>query len=114
MNSELILPKKPTLRDFQEYVISLKKIRGFHDDKRNALIFLFNEVGELGQLIVKDIANETEISEEKRQEIALELADIFIFLLDVSNQYNISLESAFIAKEDINKKRVWKAKNLIK
>jgi len=102
----LLLPKNPTLTDFQQYVTKLKKIRNFKDDKKNALILLFTEVGELGQVITKNWGNE-EISDEIRTAISFEMADIFIFLLDLANQYNLSLEEAFRKKEEINKNRIW-------
>ncbi len=103
----LELPANPTLNDFQQYVIKLKKIRGFRDDKKNSLIFLFNEVGELGRYIAKTWGEEGKIPNELLKEIGFEMADIFIFLLDLANQYGFSLEQVFREKEMINKKRTW-------
>jgi NTP pyrophosphatase (non-canonical NTP hydrolase) len=105
----LELPQNPTLGDFQNYVVKLKKMRGFRDDKKNALIFLFNEVGELGQAIAKTWGNEETLSDEARKNISFEMADIFIFLLDLANQYGLSLEEAFRKKEEVNKRRTWSA-----
>lgn len=104
----LVLPPHPTLHDFQQYVIELKKIRGFANIKKNALIMMFNEVGELGQEMMRTWGNEDAISEEARRAIGLEMADIFIYLLDLANQHDISLEQAFREKEEINKRRIWK------
>ncbi len=104
----LVLPSHPTLKDFQDYVIKLKKIRGFRDVKKNALIMLFNEVGELGQEMVRTWGDDEQISDDARRAIALEMADIFIYLLDIANQHDISLEQAFRDKENINKQRTWK------
>ena len=36
-----------------------------------------------------------------------EIADVFIYLLDICNHYNIDLEKSFRDKEEINKKRFW-------
>lgn len=107
IEERLELPQNPGLIDFQQYVVKLKKIRGFRDDKKNALIFLFNEVGELGQAMAKSWGNDEELSEEVRKKIAFEMADVFIFLLDLANQHGIVLEEAFRQKEEINKFRVW-------
>lgn len=36
------------------------------------------------------------------------IADVFIYLLDICNHFDVNLEKAFRDKEEINKKRVWK------
>lgn len=45
---QLILPDNPTLRDFQDYVAEMKKIRGFNvTDKFYECCLLAEETGEL-------------------------------------------------------------------
>ena len=41
-------------------------------------------------------------------EIGDELTDIIIYLCAIANRKNIDLESAFRAKEEKNKQRIWK------
>jgi len=36
-----------------------------------------------------------------------EIADVFIYICTIANQYNIDLEKAFRYKEKINNKRIW-------
>lgn len=42
----------------------------------------------------------------KIKNVEEELADILIYICSIANRYNIDLESAFRAKEKVNKKRV--------
>ena len=106
-HDELVLPDKPLLDDFQQYVRAMKRIRGFEDNAQRAFILLVEEVGELGKGIRKTWSDSDPVTEEQREHIALEMADIMIYLLDIANQYGISLEEAFRTKEEINKKRIW-------
>ena len=39
--------------------------------------------------------------------MAHELADVFNYLLDIANYFNVDLEEAFREKEELNKKRTW-------
>jgi NTP pyrophosphatase (non-canonical NTP hydrolase) len=106
-NADLRLTQSPTLADFQEYVRKIKIARDFKNDKMRALILLSKEVGELAQATRKTWANPDHVPLEDQREIAMELADVFIYLLDTANQYQIDLELAFREKEEINKQRVW-------
>jgi NTP pyrophosphatase (non-canonical NTP hydrolase) len=46
-------------------------------------------------------------SRQINHDVAMELADIFIYLIDLANQHSVSLEEAFREKEQINKRREW-------
>ena len=105
--SNLTLGASPTLADFQSYVRSLKVIRGFADDPKAALLGAFLELGEVGALVKRHHETRGDLTEEQRRELAFELADALIFLLDLANQFNIDLEQAFRGKEEINKSRQW-------
>lgn len=75
----LILPDNPTLRDFQDYVAEMKKIRGFNvTDKFYECCLLAEET------------------------------DVFIYVLSLANMHGLDLEEAFREKEEINKRREWK------
>ena len=103
------LKDKPQIKDFQEYIKLQAKERGW--DKNNPLeIFLLfsEEVGELA----KAIRNKMELYHEPGKKIASneladEFADVFSYLLDLANQFDIDLEKAFRAKEEKNLKRTW-------
>lgn len=104
------LKDNPQLSDYQEYIKLLCKERGW--DKNNPLeIFLLfsEEVGELA----KAIRNRLKLYHEEgkiqaHDGLHLELADIFSYLLDLANYYNIDLEAAFREKEKLNSGRIWK------
>ena len=100
----------PVLSDYQEYIKQLCKERGW--DKNNPLeIFLLfsEEVGELA----KSIRNRLKLYHEegkiqKNDDLGHELADIFSYLIDIANYFEIDLEKAFRDKEKLNSKRNWK------
>ena len=101
------IKQKPTLADFQKYVVELEQERGFsHQEVIEKCLLLGEEVGELFKAVRKsqnlsiDInSNFTSVSEE--------LADILIYLCAIANRFNIDLEQAFRQKEDINMDRKW-------
>ena len=103
------LKKNPQLIDFQEYIKLLAKERGW--DKNNPLeIFLLfsEEVGELAKAIRNKIKLYHEPGKKtKPNELEYEFADVFSYLLDLANQFDVDLEKAFRDKEEKNKKRTW-------
>lgn len=107
-NKHLVLPKNPTLKDFQEYEKKLEEVRGFSDENifQKCLLFV-EEVGELFKVIRK----EQGMKMDKNSfigEHAEETADVFMFLLAICNKMDIDLEQAFRDKEEKNKQREWK------
>jgi NTP pyrophosphatase (non-canonical NTP hydrolase) len=103
------LEQNPKLSDYQEYIKEICRERGW--DKNNPLeIFLLfsEEVGELAKAIRNRLKLYHEIDKIKDDDgLDLELADIFSYLLDIANYYNVDLERAFRKKEEKNKKRQW-------
>ena len=100
------LRDKPTLSDFQKYVAELEIERGFADQTvMDKCLLLGEEVGELFKAVRthKGLNVDT-----PGGEIGSELADILIYVCAIANRYNIDLEVSFRAKEETNKKRVWK------
>ncbi len=107
-NSDLHLPDNPTLADFQQYVIDLEEARGFTGQSiLQRCLMLGEEVGELFKSIRKSSGFEVD-KNSKFGSISEELADCFIFLCSIANEYGIDLEEAFREKEEVNKKRTWK------
>ncbi|MBN2675919.1 MAG: hypothetical protein JXR30_01565 [Alphaproteobacteria bacterium] len=66
------------------------------------------EVGELAAAIRRTHATgHSDANKAKDNDIAGELADVLMFLLNIANMYKVNLEDAFREKEEKNKKRVW-------
>jgi NTP pyrophosphatase (non-canonical NTP hydrolase) len=82
--------------------------RGFEKESITQIFtLLIEECGELAKAIRKSQNIHTD-ENSKHHELDHELADIFMYLLDICNYYKVDLEKAFRDKEEINKKRVWK------
>ncbi len=105
--SKLFLKKQPTLKDFQQYVRDLVKERGFENDNIPEIFMLLSEeIGEMAKAARKRINMKTDNNSHK-PDLELEIADVFIYVLDICNHFDVDLEKAFRDKEEINKKRVW-------
>lgn len=103
----LNLPDRPTLSDYQNYVVELEKERGFSDQSpRDKCLLLGEEIGELFKAIRKSEGLKID-KQSTFGEVSHELADILIYLCSIANRHQIDLEQAFRDKEEINKKRVW-------
>lgn len=104
----LFLPERPTLNDFQRYASEMVQQRGFGKETSSELLmFLLEECGELAKAARKFEKMRTDPKSESF-ELPAEAADVFIVLLCLCNYHGIDLEKAFRAKEEMNKKRVWK------
>ena len=101
------LKKNPTLRDFQNYAAEIVKERGFEKESISQIFMLFlEECGEMAKAARKSQKIHTDKNSEQFN-LAHEAADVFVYLLDICNHFDIDLEKAFREKEEINKKRVW-------
>ncbi len=103
------LKQKPTLSDLQKYVKELCAERGWDKNDSLEIFLLFSE--EVGEL-AKAIRNKRELYHEsgkiiKADELEDEFADVLSYLLDLANQFDIDLETAFRNKEKKNAKRIW-------
>lgn len=101
------LPKTATIQDYQKYISEMMKARGF--DKNSIveeMLLLTEEVGELAKVVRK--AHGMHIDKNSVQSSAAEeLADVFSFVLSISNYLGVDLEQAFRTKQEKNKKRTW-------
>lgn len=106
--SNLNLRPNPTLKDIQEYVRLMEAERGFDKSSSNiqTALQMGEEVGELFKAIRK-VEKMRIDSESDTKNLEEECADILIFLAAIANRYSIDLETAFRAKEEINKLRTW-------
>ncbi len=102
-----ILKEKPTLKDFQNYVVELENERGFiNQTVVEKCLLLGEEIGELYKAVRKQqqikIDNNSKITT-----VGEELADILIYICAIANRFDINLEEAFRLKEEVNKTRKW-------
>lgn len=103
------LKNNPNFSDFQKYVTELEHERGFIKQSTiDKCLLLGEEVGELFKAVRKSEGLSID-SNSNFTDIGDELTDIFIYICAIANRKNIDLESAFRAKEEKNKKRVWKS-----
>lgn len=104
----MYLKPKPTLQDFQRYIAKMVEIRGFDKETLPEVFMLFME--ECGEM-AKAARKRSKIKKHKGSKdfnIKHEVADVFMYLLDICNYLKIDLEKSFREKEEINKKRIWK------
>ncbi len=105
--SNLFLKEQPTLREFQQYVRDLVKERGFQEESISEIFMLLSEeIGEMAKAARKCAGLKTD-NNSRKPNLELEIADVFMYLLDICNYFKVDLEKAFRDKEEINKKRVW-------
>ena len=106
-----VLKQNPTLKDLQNYIKEVCEERGWNKNSTPETFLLFmEEVGELAKAIRNNLnlykeKNKTKM--ENKFELEEEFADVLNYLLDLANQFNIDLESAFRRKEIINRERQW-------
>lgn len=102
------LPEKPTLKDFQRYVDALIHERGFDKETLPELFMLFlEECGELARVARKQTTMKAHHG-KAIGDVEHEIADVFIYFLDICNKLGVDVEKAFRKKEEVNKRRVWK------
>ena len=100
-----ILPENPTLADYQAYVAAFEVEHGFEEQNILEKCLLLGE--EMGELFKAVRQREGIKIDTPGGEVALELADILIYLCAIANRCNVDLEAAFRMKETINQKRKW-------
>ncbi len=105
--SDLVLPDKPTIQDYQAFIAKMVKVRGFDQETLpEIMLLMMEEVGELAKVVRKAHGLHTD-PESVQSSAEDELADVFNYLLDVANNLGVDLEEAFRKKEAKNKKRTW-------
>ncbi len=106
--SKLFLKENPTLQDFQKYIQEMVMERGFEKETIPEIFMLFlEECGEMAKAARKQAGMKSDKNSEQFK-LEQEAADVFSYLLDICNHFDINLEKAFREKEELNKKREWK------
>lgn len=103
-----ILKENPLLKDFQTYVAEIVEERRFQKENVSDIFMLFlEECGELAKAARKQQKHMKTDANSENFLVNEEAADVFMYLLDICNHFNVDLEQALRDKEEINKKRIW-------
>ena len=101
------IPRRADLSVLQAYIRKVVRLRGFDDESlRDVVLLLVEEVGELAKAVRRHIGLKVDLGNDRKM-IAHEVADCFIYLLDIANLAEIDLDDAFRAKEEMNTKKQW-------
>jgi NTP pyrophosphatase (non-canonical NTP hydrolase) len=102
------LPANATLKELQAYMAAVCRERGWDKDAPPEKFVLFiEEVGELAKAMRKAAGLYDERARPRQMSLEEEFADVLSYLLDLANCFQIDLEAAFRAKEQINQTRTW-------
>ncbi|MEM7512807.1 MAG: MazG nucleotide pyrophosphohydrolase domain-containing protein [Bacteroidota bacterium] len=102
-------PANTSLSSLQAYQQAICEERGWDKATVPETFLLFTEeIGELAKAIrYKEKLYTEKGKQQKDEELALEFADVFSYLLELANQLGVNLEDAYRVKEEINAKRSW-------
>src|SRR3981081_4095369 len=102
------LKDDPTLKELQDYLAEICQERGWTKDSPSEKFVLFiEEVGELAKAMRKTAGLYEEQAKQQDMSLEEEFADVLSYLLDLANCFQVDLEKAFGAKEEINQSRTW-------
>lgn len=101
-------PEVPELSALQAYQTEVCRQRGWDQASDLEVFLLFTEeVGELAKAIRQRRSLFNQDKKTTDDNVAEELADVFSYLLDLSQRLGVDLEQAYRAKEDVNRAREW-------
>ena len=96
------------LKGIQLYIDKIVKLRGFDDETiKDIMLLMTEEVGELAKAIRKHSGIKIDMNKGNYNPISEEIADVFIYLVDLCNVLDIDLFTAFKDKETININRLF-------
>lgn len=105
------LSEKSTLKDMQEYFVAIRKERNWlNQEPLELFLLLSEEIGEVAKAVRNKVGlypDKSKSPEEMQEDLALEMADVLSYLLDLTNCFDIDLQEAIIKKEAINQHRSW-------
>ena len=110
------LTPQASLQEIQQHMHEMTKKRGFEDETASdTMLLMVEEVGELAKALRKQQGLKVDLERiEKISQVADEIADIFIYLLILSDQLGVNLFDAFSMKEQKNNQRTWARKDTAK
>lgn len=98
------------IKEAQEYIQRICDENDWNGGSQAERFLLFTEeVGELAKAIRVEEGMYVEPGREP-EDLAGEFADVFSYLLDLANRYDIDLEKAMLEKQKKNEKRTWESK----
>ncbi len=100
---------RSSVKKIQEYIYDVVIQRGFDEETpTDIMLLMVEEVGELAKALRKYVGLKIDQDKKDRySEIEHELADVFIYLLSLSNACKIDLFQSLKEKEHKNNKRFW-------
>lgn len=110
---ELEIPPTGDITVLQDHMKRLCTHFGWETEAEKKFILLVEEVGEVAKAIRKyeritvDVTQKTDNRQALHQNLAEELADVFSYLLDIANQYDVDLGKAYTDKMSANFSRTW-------
>ena len=101
--------KNLTLKEIQDYVRYMTKLRGFDRETiEDAMLLLVEEVGELAKATRNFLGLKSSRQRDLSKNVREELTDCLVYLLDIANLANVDIENAFREKERHNSRRKWR------
>ncbi|PID87666.1 hypothetical protein CSB07_00240 [Candidatus Gracilibacteria bacterium] len=100
---------RSSVKKLQEYVHNVVVQRGFDKETpTDIMLLMVEEVGELAKALRKYVGLKIDQNKkDKYAQLEHELADVFIYLLDLCNVSGVDLFQALKEKEHENNKRFW-------
>ncbi len=98
-----------SLAELQKHLDKTCKEHGW--DKNSVpevFLLLTEEVGELAKAIRKQTGFKGEKPPESNENLREEFADVFNYLLELANRFDIDLTQAYFEKHKINNTREWR------
>jgi len=102
-----VLASHPTLADFQSYIADTLTYRDLNSSTQYCMLMLCEEVGELAKAVRKSVGGKMDVTKPDAHADE-EAADVLWMLICVCNGLGIDLETAFRAKQEVNKNRMWR------
>lgn len=101
-------PEIAELTALQAYQANVCRQRGWDQASDLEVFLLFTEeVGELAKAIRRRRSLFDQPGPTQEDNVSEELADVFSYLLDLSQRLGVDLETAYRTKEDVNRAREW-------
>lgn len=97
------LPDRATLADYQRRIREIVEEKGWTTDPNEIFVLFTEEVGELA----KELRRRWKYGEEGKDKAAAELADVFMYLMDLANHFGVDLDDAVRKKIAVNDGREW-------
>lgn len=102
------LTDSPTLTELQAHIKQICGEKGWNKNSVTEIYLLFSEeVGELAKAIRKTSGFKGESTENARQNLEEEFADVLMYLMDLANFFEVDLETVYRHKVKANDTRKW-------